>query len=124
MKEIIIKNLKIFAYHGVHKEEKINGQNFYIDAVYQIAEPKNGIKDDIENTVSYSDVIKFIKKNMLIKSFDLIEAAADNLCAKIFENFPNILKIEIILKKPEAPINEIFDYVAVKTSRKRSDYIQ
>lgn len=124
MKEIIIKNLKIFAYHGVHTEEKINGQNFYIDAVYQIAEPQNGIKDDIENTVSYSDVIKFIKKNMLIKSFDLIEAAADNLCAKILENFPNILKIEIILKKPEAPINEIFDYVAVKTSRKRSDYIQ
>ncbi len=123
MKEIIIKNLKVFAYHGVHTEEKIDGQNFYIDAVYQIAESSSKFHDDIESTVSYSDVIKFIKKNMLVKSFDLIETAADDLCKKILKNFPKILKIEIILKKPEAPINEIFDYVAVKVSKKRSDGI-
>lgn len=123
MKEIIIKNLKVFAYHGVHTEEKIDGQNFYIDAVYQIAESSIKLHDDIKSTVSYSDVIKFIKKNMLVKSFDLIETAADNLCEKILKNFPKILKIEIILKKPEAPINEIFDYVAVKVSKKRSDGI-
>jgi len=29
---LIIKNLKIFAYHGVNKSEKENGQNFLIDA--------------------------------------------------------------------------------------------
>ncbi len=121
MKEIIIKNLKVFAYHGVHTEEKIDGQNFYIDAVYQTVESSIKLHDDIKSTVSYSDVIKFIKKNMLVKSFDLIETAADDLCEKILKNFPKILKIEIILKKPEAPINEIFDYVAVKVSKKRSD---
>ncbi len=123
MKEIIIKNLKVFAYHGVHTEEKIDGQNFYIDAVYQTVESSIKLHDDIKSTVSYSDVIKFIKKNMLVKSFDLIETAADDLCEKILKNFPKILKIEIILKKPEAPINEIFDYVAVKVSKKRSDGI-
>ncbi len=123
MKEIIIKNLKVFAYHGVHTEEKIDGQNFYIDAVYQTVESSIKLHDDIKSTVSYSDIIKFIKKNMLVKSFDLIETAADDLCEKILKNFPKILKIEIILKKPEAPINEIFDYVAVKVSKKRSDGI-
>ena len=31
MDKIIIKNLRLFAYHGVNEEEKINGQNFALD---------------------------------------------------------------------------------------------
>ena len=29
--KIIINDLHLFAYHGVNLEEKINGQNFYLD---------------------------------------------------------------------------------------------
>ena len=31
MDKILIRDLKIFAYHGVNEEEKINGQNFVFD---------------------------------------------------------------------------------------------
>ena len=31
MDKILIRDLKIYAYHGVNEEEKINGQNFVID---------------------------------------------------------------------------------------------
>ena len=31
MDKIIVKGLKVFAYHGVNPEEKINGQNFILD---------------------------------------------------------------------------------------------
>ena len=120
MKEIIIKNLKIFAYHGVHQEEKINGQNFYIDAVCKVI--GNSEIDNIENTVSYSEIIKNIKRSMLSQSFDLIETAADYTCKKLIENFNKISEIELILKKPEAPIKENFDYVAVKITKKRKDF--
>ncbi len=121
MKEIIIKNLKIFAYHGVHQEEKINGQNFYIDAVCKVI--VNSEIDNIENTVSYSEIIKNIKRSMLSQSFDLIETAADYTCKKLIENFNKISEIELILKKPEAPIKENFDYVAVKITKKRKDFL-
>lgn len=120
MKEIIIKNLKIFAYHGVHQEEKINGQNFYIDAMCKIVGDSE--IDNIENTVSYSEIIKNIKKSMLSQSFDLIETAADYVCKELIENFSKISEIELILKKPEAPIIEDFEYVAVKTIKKRKDF--
>ena len=33
MDKIIVKNLKIFAYHGVNPEEKQNGQNFVFVSV-------------------------------------------------------------------------------------------
>ncbi len=121
MKEIIIKNLKIFAYHGVHQEEKINGQNFYIDAVCKVI--GNSEIDNIENTVSYSEIIKNIKRSMLSQSFDLIETAADYTCKKLIENFNEISEIELTLKKPEAPIKEDFEYVAVKIIKKRKDFL-
>lgn len=120
MKEIIIKNLKIFAYHGVHQEEKINGQNFYVDAVCKIVGDSE--IDNVENTVSYSEIIKNIKKSMLSQSFDLIETAADCVCKELIENFSKISEIELILKKPEAPIREDFEYVAIKTIKKRKDF--
>ena len=31
MEKIIIKGLKLFAYHGVNPEEKVDGQNFVLD---------------------------------------------------------------------------------------------
>ena len=31
MDKILIRDLKIFAYHGVNEEEKVNGQNFIFD---------------------------------------------------------------------------------------------
>lgn len=33
MDQIRIKNLKIFAYHGVYEQEKEQGQNFVVNAV-------------------------------------------------------------------------------------------
>ncbi len=122
MKEIIIKNLKIFAYHGVRPEEKVNGQNFLIDLTYSFDENYDNNSDEIENTLSYSDVIRTIKKSMNVKSFNLIETAADYVCKTLFKNFVEIQKIQIVLKKPEAPVNAEFEYIGVKTEKKRSDF--
>ena len=123
MNMIIIKNLKIFAFHGVHDHEKQNGQNFYIDAVLH-ANIGNIFEDNINNTISYSDAIKYIKKIMTEKSFDLIETAAENISKKMFEKYPLLEKLELTIKKPEAPINETFEYVGIKIIRSRSDYIK
>lgn len=119
MNQIIIKNLKIFAHHGVHKEEKLNGQNFFIDAVLNCSETAGYQTDNINDVISYSDVIGIIKKTMTKTPCNLIEKAAENISKALFDNFGSIFEIEITLKKPEAPIPESFDYVAVKISRKK-----
>ena len=88
MNAIIIKNLKIFAFHGVHTHEKSNGQNFYIDAVLHTPKMINNVfKDDITHTISYSETIKYIKKIMKEEPFDLIETAAENISQKLFDRY-------------------------------------
>ena len=117
--KIIIKELKIFAYHGVNPEEKENGQNFLIDAELQVDLSKPCISDNIDDTVSYSKVIKTIRKAMLDKKYDLIECAAEHIIEAIFAEYRPVSNIKLTLKKPEAPISADFGYVGVEISRGR-----
>lgn len=119
MDKITIKGLKLYAYHGVNPEEKENGQNFVIDMDYYVDVTKACCLDTIGDTVSYAKVIKVITKAFLDDKYDLIERAAQAVCDAVFDTFENIEKIEITLKKPEAPVKADFDYVAVTLIRNR-----
>lgn len=60
MDEIIIENLKVFAHHGVYKEENENGQNFYVNAVLYADTRRAGREDRRELVTSYGDVCQFM----------------------------------------------------------------
>lgn len=117
--KIIIKDLKIYAYHGVNPEEKEDGQNFIfdIDAFVDISVPC--ISDDVEDTVSYAKIIKETIKIFTAQKDDLLERAAQRVAQGLFERFEKIEALRILLKKPEAPIKADFGYVGVEIYRER-----
>ncbi len=119
MDKITIKGLKLFAYHGVNDEEKENGQSFIIDLDYYLPLERACESDNVNDTVSYARVVKNIRRVFTERSYDLIEKAAQAVCDSLFEEFEDIEKIEITLKKPEAPVNADFDYMAVTLKRTR-----
>ena len=57
MEKIIIKGLKLFAYHGVNPEEKENGQNFILDITAELDADAAKKSDNIDDTVSYAKII-------------------------------------------------------------------
>lgn len=123
MDKIIIKGLKIFAFHGVNQEEKDNGQEFELD-ITMFADISLPCKsDNLNETINYSKATKTILKAMSETKFDLIERAADYVAEALFKNFNILDTVTVLLKKPNAPIKATFDYVAVEITRKRSDYI-
>ncbi len=122
MDKIIIKGLKIFAYHGVNIEEKQNGQYFIVDAVLYTPLNKAGSTDRLRNTVSYSKAAKLINKVVQSKKYDLLETVVDKVAYNLFREFRDIQEVTIRLAKPNAPINLDFEYMAVEIHRKRSDY--
>lgn len=119
MDKITIKGLKLFAYHGVNPEEKENGQNFIFDVDYYVNIAKACHNDDVNDTVSYAKVVKVIRSAFTAEKYDLIERAAQVTADAVLDNFEDIFKVEITLKKPEAPIKADFDYVAVSITRER-----
>lgn len=119
MDKISIKGLKLFAYHGVNPEEKENGQNFIFDIDYYVNIAKACHNDSIDDTVSYAKVVKLVRSVFTAEKYDLIERAAQVAADAILDTFDDVFKVEITLKKPEAPIKADFDYVAVQITRER-----
>lgn len=119
MDSIIIKGLKLFGYHGVHDYEKENGQCFELDIKLRLDLSRPCGSDNVEDTVSYSDVIKKVSQVFISEKFNLIEKAAQKVADAILEKFSAVSECEILLKKPEAPISADFQYVAVEIRRKR-----
>ena len=121
MDKIIIKGLKIYAFHGVNKEEKAQGQNFIVDAVLYVDLSKAGNTDKVSDTVSYAKVTKTIIKTVNEKSYDLLEKVATRIIQQIFDELLSVKKVDVTVKKPEAPINADFDYMAVNICKDRND---
>ena len=119
MDKISIKGLKLFAYHGVNPEEKENGQNFIIDLDYYVNIARACQMDTLDDTVSYAKVVKTIRRVFTAEKYDLIERAAQVIADAVLDEFDDIFKVEVTLKKPEAPISAEFDYVAVSIMRER-----
>ena len=112
--KIIVKGLKIFAYHGVNSEEKVDGQNFILDITSKVNLSVPCESDNVDDTVSYAKIIKEATKIFLSQKDDLIERAAKRVADGLLEKFEKIEEVTVLLKKPEAPIKADFDYVAVE----------
>ena len=119
MYEIIIKNMTVFAHHGVLKEEKANGQPFIFDILIKV-NSSSDLNDDIENTLNYAQIFEFIKNYSTENTFNLIETLGQKLCNEILLNFENALYIRIEVKKPNAPMNGDFEYVGVCIEQERN----
>ena len=114
MDKIIVKGLKLFAYHGVNPEEKVDGQNFVLDVTAELDTKKAQYSDNVDDTVSYAKIIKTVRAVFTEKSYDLIEAAANRVGVAVMQTYPEISRVTVLLMKPEAPIKAEFEYVAVE----------
>lgn len=117
MDQIRIKNLRVYAYHGVYEQEKEKGQNFCINAVLFTDTEKAGRSDEIADAVDYGAVCLFMAGFMQENRFDLLEAVAGRMAEAVLFEFPALKRIELEVDKPDAPIPLRFDSVSVKIER-------
>ena len=97
------------------------GQKFFIDAEIFLDTKEAGRTDDLTKSVSYADIYEIIKDITESKRFDLIEALAETIAKEVLDCYSMIKSIMVRVKKPEAPVNGIFDYFAVEIRRDRNE---
>lgn len=120
MDKILLKNLSFYGYHGVLEEENKLGQKFIIDAVLYVDMEEACGSDSVYDTVNYAEVFEIIQYHATIMKYKLIEALAHNIINEIFQKHKRVQEIEITVKKPEAPVNGIYDYFGVEIRRRRN----
>lgn len=122
MDKIIIQGLRLYAYHGVNPEEKIDGQMFFLDITCALSLCVPCATDCVDDTVSYAKILKTARSAFLSQKFDLLETAAETVAKSVLDAFSAIKEITVRVRKPEAPIKADFEYVAVEITRTSEDY--
>lgn len=117
MDKIKIKNLEVFAKHGVFPEENKLGQKFLVSAVLYTDTRKAGMTDELAASIHYGEVSQFIDTYMKEHTFRLIERAAEGLAEELLLHTPHLEKIQIEVKKPWAPIGLPLEAVSVEIER-------
>jgi dihydroneopterin aldolase len=116
---IIVRDLQVFARHGVLPEEAALGQRFAIDVTAYLDLAPAGASDALDRSVSYADIIARTTDVLTGQRFDLIEAAAEAVAASILALNTRIERVVIELRKPGAPIEAVFAHVGVVIDRSR-----
>lgn len=117
MDKIYLKNVEIFANHGVFQEEKKLGQKFILDLELTLSLEEAGKCGDLTKSVHYGELCQGIEKEFTKESYDLIETAAEKVAEYTLINYPIISCVKVKLKKPWAPIGRHLDYAAVEIER-------
>ncbi len=93
-----VHDLRLFAHHGVHAEERERGQDFLFDVELEVGE--RGASDDFTDAVDYVEVARVVREASDARQFALLEALASAIADELERRFsPERLRVRV--RKPE-----------------------
>ncbi|MGI6010135.1 MAG: 2-amino-4-hydroxy-6-hydroxymethyldihydropteridine diphosphokinase [Ruminococcus sp.] len=117
MDKIYIKNLELFAKHGVFPEENVLGQKFVVSAVLYTDIREAGRSDDLTKSIHYGEVSHQIKEYVENHTFQLLERVAEGLAEELLLTVPRLSGVKLEIKKPWAPVGLPLETVSVEIQR-------
>jgi dihydroneopterin aldolase len=121
MDVIRLKKMLFYGYHGVSKSEKELGGKFEVDVELHCPLNKAGKSDLLKDTIDYETVYKIVDTCSHSKKYFLIEALAETICRSLIDHFP-VKKVKVCVRKPNAPVKGVLDYVEIELNRKNHEY--
>src|SRR4051812_16888180 len=104
MKTVVsLEGLSFYAFHGVHPVERLVGGEYIVDIAMTLDYPKNGFKDDLNNTINYEEVYAAIAAIMKHPG-NLIETIAEEIISTIFSTQPLAISIAVTVSKMQPAI--------------------
>ena len=122
MNTLRLKNMKIFAYHGVNNYEKKFGAEFQIDIELTYDNNKSFISDKLKDVINYEEVYVDVEYCVKENKYNLIEALAEEILNVIMLKYIVVESSVVRVRKPFAPIKGIFDNIEFEIVKKRNDY--
>ena len=112
--QIVLKDIELFGFHGVHPLENKLGTTFKIDL---LIETKDKNIQQLSDTIDYEKVFLILKEEFS-KTEQLLEVLADRIISKIISVFSDISMVEICIFKINPPISSFQGKVGIKKSKK------
>ncbi|MFV0319541.1 MAG: dihydroneopterin aldolase [Microbacterium sp.] len=116
---IVLRGIRARGHHGVYDFEREQGQDFVVDATLHLALHTAAATDDVADTVHYGEVAEQITAIVGGEPVNLIETLAERIAAAVLQD-ERVRTVEVTVHKPQAPIAQVFDDVAVTIVRSRA----
>jgi len=115
---IELRGLKVRGNHGVFEHERRDGQDFVVDVTVWMDLAPAAASDDLADTLHYGELAQSVAAIVGGKPHDLIETVAARVAEDVMTD-ARVQAVEVVLHKPQAPIELDFADVAVVARRSR-----
>lgn len=123
MNKILISGMEFFAFHGHYHEEKIAGNKFLINLTLWSDTSKAEKTDNLNDALNYQIAYALIKDVLTTTKSNLLENIAANVLKSLFNEFSQLPKAKIEIKKISPPMGGQISSVGVIIKGKRSQYV-
>ena len=113
MDKIYLKDIEIFANHGVFQEEKTLGQKFILSLELSLDIKEAATTCDLTKSVHYGELCHQVIQVFQEESLDLIESVVNKVANFILDNYSMVNGVKVLLKKPWAPIGRHIAYISM-----------
>ncbi len=99
--KIIIRDLRIKMSIGIYEHEKSRLQTVIINVTLNVSTNHNAPLEDIEEVVSYEDIIKEIEKLADNRHYNLVERFAEDIADMCLKHARKIQSVDVRIEKPD-----------------------
>ena len=114
---ISLNKLLFVGYHGLYPEEKKLGNNYSVEIDIDFT-PKQGVIDQLDQTIDYVHVYAIVKKWMEIPT-PLLETLVGKIADDILSSQALANKVYVKITKLHLPISTFEGNVSVKIEKSR-----
>jgi 7,8-dihydroneopterin aldolase/epimerase/oxygenase len=118
--QICLKGMIFNAQIGVSEAEKEQAQPLEMDVVVFCAHLPAVKTDILAQTVDYAAVYDVVSRVVNETACNLLERLAGAIADHLLYTFHLAKAVEVTIRKPQAPVDGRFDFMAVKIYRDRS----
>ncbi|WOQ69874.1 dihydroneopterin aldolase [Microbacterium limosum] len=115
---ITLTGLRVFGRHGVYDHERADGQDFVIDAVFELDTRPAASSDDVVDTIHYGEAAQQIAEIVAGEPVALLETLAARIARALLAD-DRLDAVTVVVHKPQAPIPLSFADVSVSIRRER-----
>ena len=118
---IILTGLQFYGFHGVNPEERRLGQPFVVDLEAELDLSVPAASDNLEDTVSYTELYRAVKAVMEGEPRNLLESVAGTIAGAVLERHLKVGAVRVRVQKPRPPIKgSVIEVAAVEIYRSRA----
>lgn len=116
METLTLKDLQFRAGHGYYEEERREGNDFEVDLIFTADLRPAGSSDKLTDTIDYQRLTDVVASVMNGPPVKLIETLAKKIGEALLEDFFQIQRLEVVVRKLHPPLDIKTAYSEIRMS--------